>query len=529
MAQIPFRINLSAQGFPLVSELQGRTVVIPQQDETQNQHSQLTQEYGDSLSQPAVYYMHNVIPTAQGFASVGYNQIYTGSLATPEKLINVFLVRGSLRQMAYLGQSQYGKLYLLKDFTTGWALISSVGYPNPTLNVTTAFVGGVQYVYLGNIGCYILDINAFTFTLQALTGLTAVSIIGIVASNGYLIAFGGSTFYWCSSISSTDFTPSLITGAGGGVVQNLKGNIITVSAHKSGVMIYGAHNTIACIYTANIRYPFTLKEVVGSGGVSSSSLIDKDPVSGDHYAYTEAGLQLVTVTNANTVFPEITDFLGGNYFEDFNETTGVFTETTVAYSISKALVVVADRYIVLSYGIARTDLSSPLPDLFTHALIFDTVLKRLGKLKITHSAVVDFEYPYGSSSVLLASDVSRSSMAFVQGNGSIQIANLNTLETQTTSAGVLILGKFQLARQNICDLEAVCLENVVQGATFNCQDRRTLDGKNVVDTTAGYLAESTGLYRRYTFRSSGLNHSIVFTGAFNLVSVVCYFGQGGYR
>jgi hypothetical protein len=86
-----------------------------------------------------------------------------------------------------------------------------------------------------------------------------------------------------------------------------------------------------------------------------------------------------------------------------------------------------------------------------------------------------------------------------------------------------------MVRNSICDLLSAEIENVHPEAIFTCGDRRTLDGKNVIETVQGYLMQNNNLFREYRFRSAGLNHSLILTGAFNLVTIVLYFGEGGWR
>jgi hypothetical protein len=378
--------------------------------------------------------------------------------------------------------------------------------------VTTAYISGVTYIYYAGTGCYTYDFAANTLNVQALAGLVAGNIRGVTAANGFLIAFGATAVYWSSTVSVVDFVPSLITGAGGGAVQDVRGTIVTVVPHKLGFMVYGTYNIVVGLYTANVRYPFALKEVVGSGGLPDDELADKDPVSGDHYAYTTSGLQLITSQVTNPVLPELTDFLAGAYFEDYDDTTNTFTTTHLSAPMAKKLASVGDRYLMMSYGISN----------LTHVILYDTALKRAGKLKIPH--VDCFEYVLLGTNVV---DTPRNCIAFMQADGTVMLANF---QTNTSFAnGCLILGKFQLSRQVMCDLVRVDLENVRTDANFTCKDSWTLDGKNQAGLATGYLSSAVGLMRRYDFRTVGMNHSLVFTGAFNLVSIVAYFAQSGNR
>ena len=85
----------------------------------------------------------------------------------------------------------------------------------------------------------------------------------------------------------------------------------------------------------------------------------------------------------------------------------------------KKVKLVASRYLVISYGVFE----------FTHAIIYDLALKRLGKVKITHADV--FEY------VGEQTEASKESIAFLLGTGEVK-----TLDFSATAdaSGVLVLG-----------------------------------------------------------------------------------------
>ena len=72
MAQITYRANLSAKSFPFISDNWGRTVIVPQYDNTFNRELSSQEDSDRDVGIPQAYYMHNVMPTAQGFQSVGW-------------------------------------------------------------------------------------------------------------------------------------------------------------------------------------------------------------------------------------------------------------------------------------------------------------------------------------------------------------------------------------------------------------------------------------------------------------------------
>lgn len=512
MAQIPLRLTLTSTGFPFLSEKQGRTIIIPGLDITGKSSAVID----PNLAVPEIYYGHNIVPTAQGFQAAALSTLVAAPVDTLNDFTQVLTIRDSAGNKVYLATCDSGRNYILRHLSQGWKRTDDILPAVSGRLVTTAYINGITYIYFEKIGCYTYDVSANTLNWVTLSGLVPAQIKGIVAAAGYLLAYSNTYMYWSSTLTPVDFTPSIITGAGGGAVQDLKGAITIVFPHRVGVTIYSTYNIVMGYYSGNIRFPFSFKEIVGSGGVSSNRHMDIDPVSGDHYAYTTGGVQLVTPTVTNGVFPELTDFLAGLYFEDFDENTNTFTTTSLTTQMVKRITSISDRYVIFSYG---TGLAGTH---FTYAVVYDVSLQRFGKLKLPH--VDCFEY------VLLDTDIvdnAKNSIGFLQLDGTVVLTSLSAVTD--TANGVLLLGKFQVARQNTVDLEQLVIENVRPTATFSVTCLSSIDGKNISTSKAGYLIPSTGLVRDYRFRSSGMNHSLLFKGAFDLVSILSYWGLGGYR
>lgn len=93
----------------------------------------------------------------------------------------------------------------------------------------------------------------------------------------------------------------------------------------------------------------------------------------------------------------------------------------------------------------------------------------------------------------------------------------------------MLLGKYQLSRSRTVQLQEVSLENVRIGNTFSLYNSSTLDGKTLRPFVAGYLAESSGTYRRYNFHQTGVNHTLLFVGGFYCDSLVLKLNVHGRR
>lgn len=525
MSQIVFRANLAATGFPLTVDLAGRTVVVRGQDQTHVPTIQSSKDMDKDTGIPQLIYCHNVMPTGDGYVSVDYNQ----NIAPPN-VIEIFsqivvmremkdVVSGGASKLAYIAITNSGHLYYYVAPNSSWTRLADITLLTDAKYLTTAHVSGVSYLYIANMGCYTFNFDTGALAPVTLTGLEVSDILGIFSSQGYLCAYTVDAVAWSSTITVTDFEPSLSTGAGGGKVEQARGAIIAVESNITGFIIYTVSNAIVAVYSGNERYPFNFREISNSGGIAHPLLVSRGANSGVHFAYTTGGLQQVSPVEAKAIFPEVTDFLSSKFMDDFDPITDTLNKTTLTSTpLLKQVNLIADRYVVISYGAIA----------FTHALIYDIVLERFGKLKITHMAA--FEWQYHKISDL---DLAKSSIGFLTVFGEVVTVNFSptagTYTAQTNNQAVAILGKYQLVRSRHTTLHTVEVESVRDGDSFSCSILPTLDGKTWLSPIAGALNNVTSLVKKYFFRYTGLNHSILLKGKFTLSSLIIHASIHGRR
>jgi len=514
MAQVVIRTNLAASSFPFLSEFSGRGIVVKQQDQNYVPAIGSSADPDKDIGIPQLYYCENVIPTSQGYQSVGYEQ-RTAPVSSSVVFDQVFSVIGpNSGEKAFIGRDAlFNGLYYMRDpnYDTWTSIGASANYSG---TITTAYVNGTTYVFFAKKGCYKYDFAGNTLTAVALAGLTVANMLGIVAVQGYMLAWSKSAIAWSSLIDPTDFVPSLITGAGGGSVQGARGDLVACISHTIGLVIYTNQNAVAAPTSGNTRYPFNFRELVASGGLASIDKVTYDANSGNHYAYTTSGMQLISLQQTQTVFPEVTDFLAGSVFESFDPTLEALVTEHLTSTMSKKLTLISDRYLCISYGI-----SYGFPS-YSHVIIYDLSLKRWGKLAHNHYDIFEF-------SLLAAETVEtpRHSIALLGFMGNIDIVNI---DTRDSSDGLIIMGKYQYVRSRVLKLDTVEIENVQPGDPIRCIDRYALDGKTTANA-AGTLLSSSGQVRKFGFNKTALNHSLLIRGAFNLVSMVMAFHVGGRR
>jgi hypothetical protein len=448
--------------------------------------------------------------------SVGYTDYITATPVGINDFNTVIHVRDGFGNTALMANTDAGQLFLLKRGETTWGPVT--GAPSSVVitgkRMTAALVSGITYIYFENVGCYFYEFVSETFIPVTLAGLDPTTLIGLVGSFGYLVAYSKDSLAWSSTIDATDFVPSLATGAGGGQVEGAKGQIVSVISVNAAFIVFTDSNAVAAQYSQNIRYPFTFSEITGAGGLYDPTYVSYDSNAGNAYAYTTSGLQSLNVRSANVVFPEVTDYLSGSVFEDFDEGTLTFSKILTTGAVQKRVVVVADRYLVISYGLSGAD--------FTHALVYDLALKQWARLKVDH--VTCFEMLLYTQDTV---ETPKKSIAFLETDGGIRIADTDI--SSESRSGVIILGKYQHHRARMMTMQQVEVEGVADTSTCTCHLIPALDGKTLDAAVEGYLYYTAALLRIYNFHKVATNHSILIKGTFNLSSLILNYTLHGAR
>ena len=504
MAQRFYNINLQNTQFPMLSEQQSMTVIseigkAPAADQT-----------------PGIAYCHNVMPSKYGMDSIGFDDRVP---PTEDKGVNTSMedtrvIFGTSGNRIYMTWTSIGRVFVLLPGSTTWLKIDTTN-PN-TLNskftidqVTIGTVNGLSYIYYKKIGCFVYDETTNKLTPVLLVGIDLTAALGVIASSGYLLVYTSLAIAWSSTLVATDFVPSQVTGAGGANVSNLEGEILFGVSNNLGVILYTSANAVAGTYTGNIRFPFKFREIGDSKGGLTLDKVAYEANSVDHFVFSKGGLQIINSRVAQNILPEVTDFLSGGRVEDYDVVSDEFSiaEVPTSTPMLKKIKYIASRYLVISYGI----------DTFTHALIYDTALNKLGKIKIPHRDV--FEY-IGDQV-----EVSRESIAFMDSEGGVKTLNFNT---DNVGEGVILLGKVQTSRTRLTTLLGVEIQNVNDRAASipTVSSRYFLNslGTQKVD---GFLAEGSEEMQVYNFLVTAKYHSLLFIGDFNLNSAVVNYTIAG--
>lgn len=532
MAQIPYRANLAADDFPLLTSLKGQTVIIGKFDQDFELDTGEKQKLTKEKQIPDAYFVENVIPTGEGYQSIGYTTKVPG-LAAASDFNRCFTLRDINENKVFYSPS-YGKNYVFdRNLNNIWRSIAPIKSVENAA-VTIAYLNGETYIFFQKNGCYRYDKATFTFVSVVLIGLVVANINGICSANGFLLAWDDANVIYRSQANSPlDFTPDPSLGSGAGVPQDIRGKIVTVLPISNGFVVYTTANAVGATFQQNIRYPFVFKEIEGTTGIISADHVSWQDNLGAHFVWSKSGLLRVDKSKAAPIFPKITDFLTAKLFETYNYATDVFTIAKLSNQLTVRVTSIGSKYLVISYG---TD-----PIVFSHALIYDFAFKRFGKLKIDHVDCFNFYQPNLGGDItwnmfgdltwtdlgettwaqlgvqLQTNEIAKEIVGFLKSDGTISIINFD-LTRLTGDNGVVLLGKYQFSRSNLLSLDEIAVENIDQGSDFQVKVLTSYDGKTIGRITTPFKQIDTGQFRNYLCDATGINHSIAFKGTFNIIS-----------
>lgn len=536
MAQIEYRANLSADDIPLLSASQGQTVIVGKfdQDYTLDSNPNNVQRLQKEKQIADAYYAHNVLPTGEGYRSIGFLDKIAGVVGETS-FDRIFTLRDINENKSFFSPAGGANFIFDKNRIT-WQSTNPLVAQENTL-VTVAYLSGETYIYYSKVGCFKYDKVLQQLVPVVLTGLVAAQVNGICSANGFMLAWDDlNNVYRSQSASPLNFTPDSSLGSGAGVPEDIRGKIVILLPISNGFIVYTTANAVGATFQQNIRYPFIFKEIEGSSGLISVDHVSWQDNLGEHYFWSKAGLLKVNKSKAMPVFPKITDFLVAKIFEDFDTTTNTFTISKLLSQLNVKVTSVGSKYVVISYGI----------DQFTHAIIYDLAYKRFGKVKIDHVDCFNYYSPNLSGDLswdglqdltwddlglttwdqlgtqIQTADQPKEIVAFMNNDGSISIINFE-LTHVTGDVGVLVLGKYQFSRANLLCLDEIAIENIEPGSDFELVLLTSLDGKNTKYTSRPFNDINQGQFRHYQTDKTGKNHSLVAKNTFNISSLQLVF------
>lgn len=587
MAVQRYKIALNNARFPLVSSWGQRPVVIPGADLT-TRTFRAFQGAEENLDYdiPQIIYGENFIPVTNGVKSVSYHRIISPTVNTD--FDQIFPLRDD-EENTVLFSPSHGKNYRYdksvvmwnsQPLATMWAAetpsltLSTASEKTPvTAKVSRAYVDGKTFVAYSRLALtstpgatntddgslYYWDATVPQLVRVKLTDPAALiinlpipigEIDGIASSNGYLLIWSGLIVYWAPfNGAAFDFQPYAngeVTGAGSQIAEDLQGPITALIPMSGGYIIFTTKNAVAAFYNANnFSSPWIFKGISNAGGIEGYEQAATEGNLGGVYAYTTGGMQRLTLNAAESSMPDITDFLGGRYFETFNPDTLEFSEGSASIEFFTKVTYCGQRFLVVSYG--------TYPGVYSFALVYDASLQRWGKFRIKH--VDAFSYSYGQEDAGLTYDMlldvsydelgttsyddtvikggaltyPRQSVTFLLNTGEVKLAVMDYRAPDDDSRAFVCIGKNQFARARIAILHELQIEGLTQDERTKVADWRSVNGATLDAPEIGFLRESAGhMYSEYGFdMPTGKNHTFFIEGQFALTTLIATVSNDG--
>ena len=445
-----FTAILASAKFPFTVEHFERPILIPGMDlPARAPRSFAGEPDSKNFELPIPFYAQNVLPTTGGIQSTSYQQLVAGIPGNVD-FDQVILLRDASENNFLLAPAN-GQNYIYTASTNQWNPTNSfVGFPGGT--VSRSYVNGRTFVCYANWNIYEYNSGAGTFLPVAISGVPVANIDGISNSSNYLLYWSGITVGWSSLIDPTDLNPSFITGAGQQIPQDVKGKIRCIAPITGGFIIYTTKNAVAALFTNNARSPFIFREISGAGGVIDPRHVTIDAALSYHYAWTTNGLQKISINASEMISDDASDFLAGKLFETFDIPSLTLTLQRISTNFNIKVTFVSGRFLVVSYGLPSSTVG------FTHALVYDAIQKRWGKLRVDHTDC--FQYPYPNLPGQVTFPLPLASLAFLQQDGTIQLCIQD--DRVNADQGVVIVGRFQAVREKVIGFDGVEVESTLQ-------------------------------------------------------------------
>ncbi len=508
MARQVIKLDIAKDTPPLLSTNLGQTAYI----------AGLGSSVTSPGKNPQTLFVENCLPTTFGWQSFGLTAIITP--AGVSGFDEIYRVQDPLGNMGLICPTA-GRMNMWRQGDALWYPQFTVPaqFPNPPRttcgtygnqsfmcinDLTANALNGIYSVLVGS-GAGSRGLVAALRNNVALGGLPAFpAILGITTSSNYMIAWSATTIYWSNPTNPIDFVPSLITGAGNAVPTDLQGTIIVCYPITNGFLICTTEGILSAQYSGG-SIPWIFKSVGGGGAIIGEESISHDMIDANQVAWTGGGLVSLDANQATLLDAEITDFLRAKKLESFNWTTGLPVQTVHAGDKAIKVVRVSERYLIISFGIPPVGAAAQV---YTHALIYDTVLKRVGKLVATHTELFAWPFSFSGSSVKIA---------MLLDNGSMYLLDVSAVAAHL---GVCIFGRLALTRNSNCTIQ-----HVVAEGSSNCNVIPLNDG-----VTPVYAVPMVAISpNHYGSRITAQTHLLSTTGQFNLTFLEATVHQAGSR
>ena len=554
-----FKVALNNAVFPLVSTKAQRAAFVPGLDAApRTPRIFMGADTSADYNMPQIIYAENVVPVAQGIKSVSYTELIPAATPATVQFDTVFPLRDSQENVVLYSPARNNN-FVHNVTTNTWNSLGDVaaihgktlaaGFDPTQSRVTYAYVDGRTFVCYprlratDNSDMSIMSWDSATSTLQPAGALItnlpfpAGEIDGISSSSGFLIVWTGLTIAWApfsgSAFNFQIYANGAFTGAGFQIPEDIQGPVTAIIPVSGGFVAFTLRNAIGAIYHAqSIASPWVFREIPDCGGLTSYEQATVEGSLSRIYAYTSAGMQSISINSAETMHPEVGDFITSKQVERYDFTTHTLVAGGVSTDLSVKVTAIGNRYIVVSYGY--------FPGTYSYALVYDIPLRRWGKLRIVHRDCFSYIYQ-GSPAQLTYSmllDVSyadtrpstyaqmvdtssgitaaQNAMAFVTPQGQVRVATWAGV-TNGADAAVAIIGRVQLSRNSNIQLNRVEVEGLKNGSVYI---QASTNGRTIDRVEPTVVIDQAGDFQLAGCMVDCKNFNVAIEGSFDLSTVI---------
>jgi hypothetical protein len=566
MATQRFKVPLNNAVFPYISTKAPRAVFVPGLDAVPAANRNFTGATGNvdnNLAQ--IVYGENFMPSTKGVKSVGYRQLIAPTVNTD--FDSIFALRDA-DENTVLYSPAAGQNYIYDSVAEAWSSdpIESVyaktfhATSDPaTSRVTYAYVDGFTFICFSRLKSdeaipTDMSLMAWDTATQTLIPATALlantpfaagTIDGVCGAAGYLIMWSGIEIAWApfaaTAFDFSSYANGAYTGAGRQVPEDVQGNIRAIIPAAGGFIAFTDKNAIGASYAANnLLSPWIFREIPEAGGLESYEQSTVEGSLGAVYAYTTAGMQRITLNQAESQFPDLSDFLAGRQIERYRFDLQELYQGSTTLDFYTKVTAVGNRYLVVSYG--------TFPGIYSYALVYDLQSQRWGKLRMVHRDC--FYYNYGAEvaglTYAMLGDVAYDSagigtyastsgqsnaftaaphsLAFLKDTGEVVIANWSDQVRDSEDAAVVVIGRVQLSRSRNTQLNRVEIEGLVSGHAYVTP---SYDGRNLETSQELTVITDDNDYKLMGTMVDCKNFNIIVSGTFDLSTLILEAVQTG--
>ena len=529
---IPCRLSTTTTSFPWVSTEFGPSTIQRQPADQFLQLGRPADGIQDDrdLGVPSIIYGHNFMPTLLGVKSVQYKKLGDplGAFNEVHKVVS---------------KTEIGYLFVASDKYTLHLNGEVTSIPIALGSVTVAVHRGVTYVHSSRREA-LYKLQGTKLELVNPIGVVLRDVIGVFSCGPHLILYTVDTLVRSSIEDPMDFTPSLAYNSGAFSISGQQGSIVTVlSQTQNSATVFTTAEAITMSASGSSASPFKFDRIPGVPGIANANSI----IGTSQIALKTPQGYIAPDGKSTQVAPDVWQFLTGSVVEDYIGTTGLHKinasdayysvdpddvqECAVAAPVHDSelivfrllkplrheLSIVAERWYCFSYGFG----CSPV---YNWCVVYDTQLKRWGKLRIRHIKVLDFQ----PSSELVPL-------------GIVIVSPKGQLLTLVEDCGdwdgghgkvdsVILYGRLEHVRGRDLTVYGVTYSTSYEPSTGNyLKVLNSLNGLTVHETILPKaVAHYTG-HKEFRCRVTGKGVAFAICGSFNLTAVSVEVTAGGYR